>query len=776
MIERLKQLIGELRGWVRRLTNRARIWALRPYILSISAIGRFRSRRQTVIELTIWLIALLIGAAFLTPVQIFLTDHELTTSGFDDLQAAILTVSGAMIGATAIVSSFVLFALQVNVERLPYGLFRRFSSDVRLLGSFGAAFAFSIAAAALSLNQHEKFAALTTLVAIAAVIAVLRLLLYAFRRSLTLINPLQQLKLVRESAAKQMRTFERRVGWLVALARDRAEQTGEPKDDGAQAAEERVEENKPRFDGIRGGILDANANWNRPLREAVKHAVTYARKAGEHGDFEVSAAALVTIVSLNQTYIHAKGSTFYGSVPLFHDPRVTDGFINQTLEELRRLREAVLARRDETQAEQIYRTFLGLVRTYFVIEYPSENSSKFHASLAGAYLERSVEAAARGELTDNTMAGLAIIREAAQVFLVGGRPTEMTNFAKTIGMIGTVGLLKEDTRPVTLSAVEQLTEITLTLLRIESSEIRFAAGQIRQSVTMIARMALELPDTPIGSMHSNYLAPYFSSTSFTSFRAQLTPLVNALLQANKDDEGARTVAYNISEWADDIHRDLKGLLVAAVSKQSHFSFDLIHWITDVSELLICVARAPATAGYVSEKLEDEAETLFLVLTWIPREPATARWLEAYSFTETILEYALKSHSRDFQPGFERAWRFLLQWTVEAGREETGWGTLDHGLTAMVALALVSPEARSDALKAQLQLSLAQPNAPDKEVRATSARRLRSKADNLQRRQFGTRLVERVLEGNEPEATRTLLREIADILSPNQPNEAAGPEV
>ena len=44
-----------------------------------------------------------------------------------------LTVGAALLGATAIVASLVLFAMQVNVELMPSGLFKRLSSDGSLL-------------------------------------------------------------------------------------------------------------------------------------------------------------------------------------------------------------------------------------------------------------------------------------------------------------------------------------------------------------------------------------------------------------------------------------------------------------------------------------------------------------------------------------------------------------------------------------------------------------------------------------------------------------------
>lgn len=79
---------------------------------------------------------------------IFATEAELASLG-----SFLLTLGGALIGAAAIVSSLVLFAMQVNVERMPHGLFRRLSADRRLLSAFAATFVLAVIIASLSLLQ-----------------------------------------------------------------------------------------------------------------------------------------------------------------------------------------------------------------------------------------------------------------------------------------------------------------------------------------------------------------------------------------------------------------------------------------------------------------------------------------------------------------------------------------------------------------------------------------------------------------------------------------------
>ncbi|MGA8825717.1 MAG: hypothetical protein WB613_23120 [Pseudolabrys sp.] len=75
---------------------------------------------------------------------------------------------------------------------------------------------------------------------------------------------------------------------------------------------------------------------DRPLREpahsAVVYAVSFARRFSEQNDYDVSNAALRTVVALNAKYVEAKGKTFFASNAFIENPLSRDAFISDTLE------------------------------------------------------------------------------------------------------------------------------------------------------------------------------------------------------------------------------------------------------------------------------------------------------------------------------------------------------------------------------------------------------------------------------------------------------------
>ena len=156
-------------------------------------LEQFR-RRYTAIDILVVLILLVAVSFYLSPpLQASLEPHFTTEDAVHGLQRLLLNVGTALIGAAAIVTSLVLFAMQVNIERMPHGLFRRLSADRRLLGAFAVAFLLAIAVATLSTFSELDKLAYVVLSAAWAVLFILLLFLYAYRRALVLINPLQQL-------------------------------------------------------------------------------------------------------------------------------------------------------------------------------------------------------------------------------------------------------------------------------------------------------------------------------------------------------------------------------------------------------------------------------------------------------------------------------------------------------------------------------------------------------------------------------------------------------
>ena len=326
-----------------------------------------------------------------------------------------------------------------------------------------------------------------------AIVLILILFLYAYRRALNLINPLHQLGILRQTTRKELQAWARR-----------AQRVTPPLKGGEKSKSITSSHIDSTHDLARIAFFGLLGNrWTYGAKRAIGHAMSFARHYAEQGDYEVSKAALNTIVVINAAYIKSKGKTFYiGN---------TDSFINDTLEHLRQNMQAANARRDEQQIEQTLQAMARLLEPYLEIDYSSTDATKSHANLAAEYLANAVQTVVPHNMPDVLMEGQRLMGQCVGDILNRGNPADITTLSKKIALIACTGCEKEDYRPVTMEGMTQLSDLTFNLLVWpREKDIRFAVDEVRRDVALVVKSFLNVTDTNI---HSTFLGPYYSTTT-----------------------------------------------------------------------------------------------------------------------------------------------------------------------------------------------------------------------------------------------------------------------
>ena len=706
-------------------------------------------RRWGFVETLLWFLTAVFFSVLASTAQPTFAAAFADATRLEVLKDILVALGGALTGGAAIAASFILFAMQVNVTRMPYGLFRRLSTDAPLLGAMGATFPLAITIASLAIVATPSNAAFVSLAALLATAMVLRLFYLSYARSLDLISPARQLDALLGDVRHSLRVWDRRRRWSLPIWK--GEQPENVKQDVRRLAWQHL-----------------NPSWTQDVRKGLRYAAAVARRAQELGDVEASGMALSALVAVNRLYVDAKGRTFFASNGLIENPMVGDAVVSESLEQLKLLSRAALGRRDEEQLTQVLAAYRQLAVVYLVIDYGDDHASRTHALLAAAYLQNDVEALASSQLVDAMMNGVREMGAVAVAFVGEARPEENSGLVETIARMGLVGAVRSDHRPITLTASEQLAHVAFALVTGTDHDIRHAAREVRDRSTALASYFLNTPDTLLASAHSTYLGPIFSSTSPTSLRHRLESLVNTIADRPKGDRQARRVLRNLAVWADGLHASQKELLLLAIEKRSHFSFDMIHWIQGLTTVFVaassCVACDRATAG----QLRKHARWLALVLGWIPRDPETVQFVEAFGVTDALLQVAADMAARDFPELADEIERLMVQWTLEAGAFPTGWAILERGIYGLAALGLARNRVR--AAKDQFAKALEGRIMPDLEARNAAAREIRAKAETLDRRHFEFRSIARMLGRLDARKLRKSLRDYAGILSPGTKGE------
>ena len=216
----------------------------------------------------------------------------------------------------------------------------------------------------------------------------------------------------------------------------------------------------------------------------------------------------------------------------------------------------------------------------------------------------------------------------------------MKQYLKKIALIACTGTVNQNYRPVTQVAVKQLAKLTFKLLRSDTGEVRFALEEVRGDVKLIARMYLKIPDTPLSSIHSAALGPYYSGTSTDTLMSWLTDMANAVSDADADNDAAKRVISHISQWADNLYSTEKELLLLAIENKSHFTLDIIHWVVHITKLLLAITNADACSEHNREEIRRSALFLISVLSWVPDNEEAVRFVENYQMTESLFESAV----------------------------------------------------------------------------------------------------------------------------------------
>lgn len=679
-----------------------------------------------------------------THIEPFFTTQE----AIDQIRALFLTLGGALIGAAAIAFSFIMFAMQVNVERMPHGLFRKFSSDAKLLSAFVVVFCLAAYITSLSLITNTSRVSFAVVSSIWCSILIVLLFVLSYRRALSLISPTMQLKLVLTDTKYNFEKWHRAANRIVPIINENS------------SAPEHEKEIREKYDMDRVTYFQLHPNWTAQAKQAILYCINYSRRFAEYGDHEVSNIAVTGIVEIHAVYVKTKGRTFFSENYLVTNPLASDDFLTNSLEHLRQNIQIAISRRDEQFIEQNFHCLLQLTKVYMSIQYGDEHSAKSHGRLVAGYLANSVESVIPHDMADVLLEGVALMGSAAKISLLHDRSEYVAFLSGKIATVACVGTVNSKYQAVTQIAVKQL---TFSLIKDCNTDMRYAIGKVRNEVSLIAQMCLKSSDTSLASVHSSNMGPYYSGASYDSLLSWLTHLVNAISESEKNDNEAKRIVGNIVTWADGLYRTEKQLLLLAIENRSQLTCDLINWIVHVTKVLFAISCANSCSEHDAEKLKKSAHWLISVLSWIPDDKDTISYVETYRIADSIFDIVVDTHHRDCDIETHEIRKLLVNWMHKAGKYQTGWASLEKAIHGLACLNLIL-DLPDETLLSEIDAYLETKDSPNTEIRASAARELHNEAGTY-RSGYPHDEIEAAMMYVDQENLAMLLHSVADRLSP-----------
>lgn len=709
------------------------------------------NRRNQRVALFILILSLgCLNIYLLDIIQLFLEPYfKGNESSLLTLQTFLITIGGALVGASAIVFTLVSFAMQVNVERLPYGLFHKLSDDKKLLVAFTGTIVLAVVIAASALIPDSTWVAIALTCLLWGIFIIIVLFIYTYKRALSLINPVKQLEFLLADTENDFNQLIKRIKRIAPLIKN-----------------ENVIENDSH-DMPRLMYFQNDSNWNLKAKQAIKYAISFATSYAEKGDHEVSNAALVAVVRINTFYIKAKGGTFFNSNGFIPNPLESDSFINDTLEQMRQLVKIAVVKGNEQFIEQSFAAIHQLAKVYMSIDYGKRKTPKSHAILALGYLSEAVKSVAPHNMTDVLMEGTRILGKSAQILINIDEPINITTTVETIKLLACMGASQEIHRPVTMVAMEQFSALTMSLLGKEDYDIQYTAKAIRNSILMIVKLFLSVPELVLQRVHSNYLAPYYSCTDSNALGSKLAQMANAILDRDADDADAILVIKNVERWADGLYQTEKEILLLSIEKRSSVFYDIINWIKSIFEILLTISNSLACNRRMQEELQKHALWLISTFTFIPADKESAAFVENYQFVEILFDTAIISYNRESKEAFDTMQKLLLKWGFQAGQNQVGYRIQENSIYALSTLCFMTSYLSTNELKKQLKNLLITQKTMNQEYLNEVSANIREKAYSLyEGNKYSLSTIEYRMNQTNLDEMKQLLLDLAEILLNN----------
>lgn len=669
--------------------------------------------------------------------------HLSSKEGFQALTNVLLGIGSAMVGATAIVFTLVLFATQTNVARMPTELFRMFSSDRRLLGAFFGTLIGSILIAMTTIVISPETATWYLFGSLWTIALILLTFVLAYQRALSLVNPTVQSKLAASKANRSLKRW----GFLADSL------TASAKRQGAEG-----------FDAERFAFFAKNSGWERGAQEIVGHMTNYGARLAEQGDHDSFKAMLTAAISVHKFYVAVKGKTFLPGNPFFEVVPSRDGFQISMLENLRRAGVSALSRKDERQVILVFQALHDVFNVYMKIQYDVERATKTHAAMAAGYLRAQVLDSLSHGMPDATMEGVRQLGSAARHCLSYGLTEDASSLIKALGQLAAAGIAGKQLLPVTNAAVEQLRDNLLVGV-VSRHGTEFTLEDIHHQAISAAMliMAGVKESSPIESIHRGYLSPYFSTSDHTSLLPQLAQTLS-LASQNHPQVGPHSVK-NFVNWVDRIRHPTKELMLSAFKVKSSLVFDLLNWPVELAKLLLRLA-SDAAHGEIATSLLDQADGVVAMLTWVPADQDGAHQANAAGYLELLMTLAIEARRAKANGAYLTATRQLLRWSIARSEAPTGWAELEIAVVGLVGLELAVGEKDIDALVTRVKEAVIEAQLVSPEVLHRAAQGLAREAgvyrDDVMAMRVSEQLLAAVAQADAMHGLRTLAATLEEL--------------
>jgi hypothetical protein len=183
----------------------------------------------------------------------------------------------------------------------------------------------------------------------------------------------------------------------------------------------------------------------------------------------------------------------------------------------------------------------------------------------------------------------------------------------------------------------------------------------------------------------------------------------------------------------------------------------------ITKLLLAISCADACDDHHRENIRKSAHFLIYVLSWIPDDEETIKYIETFRIADCIFESAVDAHQRGCDTQAIEIRELLLSWTRKVGKYQTGLASLQTACCGLACLNLIL-ELQDEKLFTDIDAYISKEDSLTFDIRSRTASDLREEADKY-RTGYGHGNIDMAMVRVDQSRLSTLLHGIADHLCP-----------
>lgn len=662
-------------------------------------------------------------------------------SDLDDIRVYLYSAGFTLLGIVSLALAVFLFALKILFEQLPHRLFVKIGSDFWIVFLTLIAYICAVGILVAAVVVDCKNILLSVILSFWPFFLFPLYAVYVFRRIFLIIDPERQIIKIYKMLHIELTV----INWIADLFfwSNTVDSQG-----------------NIQFDRKRNAFLNKREQLQQNLSESLSYLILFAQQMNEKGDYDNTIVAYDNIEKIHSDFIQCKKRTFE-TAPSYNENIIKSikGYLGSVAQ--------YIEKKNEYAMYLCMRSLANLSLIYTAIDYPDDNKIKHHSHYAAHELVRISTDIDFRLMRESGLNSISILGTLSIELIKAKLSNQIIYILEEIGRITRQGAQNYSSLELMRGGMQQLAMIEYHLMFDTHPRTRHRLQIVHDFVYEAAEASLNHQQFNVDRInnHDYYLAPYFIDDQNNVLQA-------IKIIAEQNDQAKTKLMRNVIVWSNYSLRKFTLLFNQAINNKSHFSINMIYWVSKVSFQLFQLSNSVGTStedSQIQNELRESALMYLNLISIITRETNTVAGKEQVQFMYSndlighLCVIAINAIINDHYHFSRLVIQRLFSWVVYAGRHEETQDVMARGLFAFSVFASLVVDEYVSEIDSIADITRQMPH----EVRSYISRKLNEYAsDPAQHYGIVSGLADANIVINQ-QALSSLLNRIAGILDDTQ---------